>query len=103
MAKPKKLEIDPIREAQKDFWIFALKMRQKYELHTNDIPDLLEAVAIKWFIENCRAEFIFKQHSIEGYSDAIRVVHAGDKVKIERVEDTTPPLNINSGLFRSMR
>lgn len=101
MAKVVKNQFDPIREAQKDFWVFALKMRQKYELHTNDIPDLLEAVATKWWIENCRAEFIFREHNIEGYETAIKVENIAKTVV--KKEDNPAPLSINSGLFRSMR
>lgn len=100
MAKTKKEIINPIREAQKDLWFFALMLRQKYELHTNDIPDLLESVATKWFIENCRAEFIFKNHNIEGYKDALPVLHV---TTAATKKEETDPLTINTGLFRSMR
>lgn len=98
MASKKKESINPIREAQRELWLYCLMLRQKYELHTNDMPDVLEGVSTKWFIENCKAEFIFRQNGLEGYENA-------NKVFSPPIEKKPEPesLVINGSLFRSMR
>jgi hypothetical protein len=101
MTKTKKNQVlDPIREAKRELTLYLMMLRQKYDLHTNDIPDLLDAASVSWFIENCRAHYMFKDHGIPGYEHAIPVLHAG-VVKIEKKEEPLPILN--SGLFRSVR
>lgn len=98
MANKKNQSINPIREAQRELKLYLMLLRAKYELHTNDIPDLLDAASIEWFIGNCKAEFIFKQHGIEGYENAVKVYSPPIDKKPE-----PEPLVITGGLFRSIR
>jgi hypothetical protein len=97
---PKKMTYEEkLRYASWRIELFASALRTELELHTNDVPDVLESVATKWWIQICKSHYIFKQHDIQGYEDAIPVYSK----PIEKREDTTSPLNISSGLFRSMR
>lgn len=93
----KKESINPLREAQRELWFFVLMLRQKYELHSFDIPDILEGVSTKWFIENCVAEFKFKEHGIDGYIDATYVYR---KPVEKAVEEPLAIPTMSSGLFR---